>query len=67
MVTGYLLCDVINALAGRRFMAGGELHTLSALSQCMVHKMRDATGDSGEVHTPRPVVCSWSPSPTRVG
>jgi type I restriction enzyme M protein len=56
MVSGYLLRDVINKLAGIHFTASSELHTLGALYESMLREMRDAAGDSGEFYTPRAVV-----------
>ena len=56
MVSGYLLRDVINKVAGIHFTATSELHTLGALYEAMLREMRDAAGDSGEFYTPRPVV-----------
>jgi type I restriction enzyme M protein len=56
MVSGYLLRDVINKVAGIHFTATSELHTLGALYETMLREMRDAAGDSGEFYTPRPVV-----------
>lgn len=56
MVSGYLLRDVINKVAGIRFTASSELHTLGALYESMLREMRDAAGDSGEFYTPRAVV-----------
>jgi type I restriction enzyme M protein len=56
MVSGYLLRDVINKIAGIHFTSSDELHTLGALYESMLREMRDAAGDSGEFYTPRPVV-----------
>jgi type I restriction enzyme M protein len=56
MVSGYLLRDIVNKIAGIHFKASDELHTLSALYEAMLREMRDAAGDSGEFYTPRPVV-----------
>jgi len=56
MVSGYLLRDVINKVAGIHFTATSELHTLGALYETMLREMRDAAGDSGEFYTPRSVV-----------
>lgn len=56
MVSGYLLRDVINKVAGIHFTATDELHTLGALYESMLREMRDAAGDSGEFYTPRAVV-----------
>lgn len=56
MVSGYLLRDVVNKVAGIRFTASSELHTLGALYESMLREMRDAAGDSGEFYTPRAVV-----------
>lgn len=56
MVSGYLLRDVINKVAGIHFTATSELHTLGAFYETMLREMRDAAGDSGEFYTPRPIV-----------
>jgi len=56
MVSGYLLRDVINKLAGIHFTSSSELQTLGALYESMLRAMRDAAGDSGEFYTPRAVV-----------
>ncbi len=48
MKSGYLLRDVINKIAGIRFTASDELHTLGSLYESMLREMRDAAGDSGE-------------------
>ena len=56
MVSGYLLRDVINKLAGIHFTSSSELQTLGALYESMLREMRDAAGDSGEFYTPRAVV-----------
>jgi type I restriction enzyme M protein len=56
MVSGYLLRDVVNKVAGIHFTASNELHTLGALYESMLREMRDAAGDSGEFYTPRAVV-----------
>lgn len=56
MVSGYLLRDVINKVAGIHFTANDELHTLGSLYESMLREMRDAAGDSGEFYTPRAVV-----------
>ncbi len=56
MKSGYLLRDVVNKVAGIRFTAADELHTLGTLYESMLREMRDAAGDSGEFYTPRAVV-----------
>src|SRR6266853_1261025 len=56
MLSGYLLRDVINKVAGIHFGSSEDLHTLGALYESMLREMRDAAGDSGEFYTPRPVV-----------
>ena len=56
MISGYLLRDVVNKIAGIHFTSSGELHTLGALYESMLREMRDAAGDSGEFYTPRAVV-----------
>ena len=56
MVNGYLLRDVVNKLNCIHFTSHEEIHTLGHLYETMLKEMRDAAGDSGEFHTPRPVV-----------
>lgn len=56
MISGYLLRDVVNKVAGIHFTSSGELHTLGSLYESMLREMRDAAGDSGEFYTPRAVV-----------
>jgi len=56
MINGYLLRDVINKVNGIHFKSSEEMHTLSRLYEGMLTEMRDASGDSGEFYTPRPVV-----------
>ena len=56
MVSGYLLRDVVNKIAGIHFTSSDELHTLGSLYESMLREMRDAAGDSGEFYTPRAVV-----------
>jgi len=56
MVSGYLLRDVINKVAGIHFTASEGLHTLGTLYESMVREMRDAAGQNGEFYTPRAVV-----------
>jgi len=56
MKSGYLLRDVIDKISGIHFTSSAELHTLSALYESMLREMRDASGDSGEIYTPRPVI-----------
>lgn len=56
MVSGYLLRDVLNKINVIRFTSSEEIHTLSHLYESMLREMRDASGDSGEFYTPRPVV-----------
>ncbi|MDR0672944.1 MAG: type I restriction-modification system subunit M [Zoogloeaceae bacterium] len=56
MVNGYLLRDIVNKINGIHFSASEEIHTLSHLYESMLREMRDASGDSGEFYTPRPVV-----------
>jgi type I restriction enzyme M protein len=56
MVSGYLLRDVINKVAGIHFTSSDELHTLGALYESMLREMRDAAGENGEFYTPRAVV-----------
>lgn len=56
MVSGYLLRDILNKINGIHFSSSEEIHTLSHLYESMLREMRDASGDSGEFYTPRPVV-----------
>ena len=56
MISGYLLRDVVNKIAGIHFTSSDELHTLGSLYESMLREMRDAAGDSGEFYTPRAVV-----------
>ncbi len=56
MVSGYILREVIQKVNEINFAASEEIHTLSALYEGMLREMRDASGDSGEIYTPRPVV-----------
>lgn len=56
MINGYLLRDVINKVNGIHFTSSEEIHTLGNLYEAMLREMRDASGDSGEFYTPRPVV-----------
>ena len=56
MVSGYLLRDILNKVNGIHFASSEEVHTLSHLYESMLREMRDASGDSGEFYTPRPVV-----------
>jgi type I restriction enzyme M protein len=45
MKSGYLLRDVINKTGGIHFTSSEELHTLGALYESMLRKMRDAAGE----------------------
>lgn len=56
MASGGLLRDIINKINGIHFNSSEEIHTLSHLYESMLREMRDASGDSGEFYTPRPVV-----------
>ena len=56
MASGSLLRDIINKVNGIHFNSSEEIHTLSHLYESMLREMRDASGDSGEFYTPRPVV-----------
>jgi len=56
MASGSLLRDIINKINGIHFNSSEEIHTLSHLYESMLREMRDASGDSGEFYTPRPVV-----------
>lgn len=56
MVSGYLLRDILNKVDAIHFTSSEEVHTLSHLYESMLREMRDASGDSGEFYTPRPVV-----------
>ena len=67
MISGYLLRDVINKVNGIHFTRQERSTPSAHLYESMLREMRDAAGDSGEFYTPRPVVRSWSRSPTRAG
>lgn len=56
MISGYLMRDVINLIAGIHFDSTEEIHVLARLYESMLREMRDAAGDSGEFYTPRPVI-----------
>ena len=56
MVSGYLLRDIVNKIDAIHYTSSEEVHTLSHLYESMLREMRDASGDSGEFYTPRPVV-----------
>ena len=56
MKSGYLLRDVINRVARINFTSSEDVHTLGMLYESMLREMRDASGDSGEFYTPRPLV-----------
>ena len=56
MQSGYLLRDVINKVNNIHFDSSEEMYTLSRFYETMLQEMRDASGDSGEIYTPRPVV-----------
>lgn len=56
MINGYLLRDVVNEIDKIHFTSNEELNTLSHLYESILKEMRDASGDSGEFYTPRPVV-----------
>src|SRR2546425_1360849 len=56
MKSGYLLRDIINRIASINFTSSEDLHTLGTLYELMLREMRDASGDSGEFYTPRPLV-----------
>lgn len=56
MINGYLLRDVVNKIDEIHFTSNEELNTLAHLYESILKEMRDASGDSGEFYTPRPVV-----------
>jgi type I restriction enzyme M protein len=56
MISGYLLRDLVNKIAGIHFTSSEELHTLGTLYESMLREMRDAAGDADEFYTPRAVV-----------
>lgn len=56
MINGYLLRDVVNKIDEIHFTNNEETNTLSHLYESLLKEMRDASGDSGEFYTPRPVV-----------
>ena len=56
MQSGYLFRDVVNKVNELHFDSSEEMYTLSRFYETMLREMRDASGDSGEIYTPRPVV-----------
>jgi len=56
MESGYLLREILNKINAIHFSASEEIYSLSHLYESMLREMRDASGDSGEFYTPRPVV-----------
>jgi type I restriction enzyme M protein len=56
MINGYLFRDVVNKIDEIHFTNNEETNTLSYLYESLLKEMRDASGDSGEFYTPRPVV-----------
>lgn len=51
MKSGYLLRALVNKIAGIHFTSSDGLHTLGTLYESMFREMRDAAGDSSEVHS----------------
>src|SRR6266536_4830427 len=56
MLSGYLLRDVVNKVNEVNFASSDDIHTMAHLYESMLREMRDASGDSGEFYTPRPVI-----------
>ncbi|MGL5867050.1 MAG: N-6 DNA methylase [Dermatophilaceae bacterium] len=56
MLSGHLLRDLVNQLDSVDFANADDLHTMAHLYESMLTEMRDASGDSGEFYTPRPLV-----------
>lgn len=54
--SGFILRDVINKLNEINFNSTEDIHAISHFYETMLREMRDASGDSGEFYTPRPIV-----------
>ncbi len=54
--SGYILREVVDKLSAINFNATDDIHALSHFYETMLKEMRDASGDSGEFYTPRPVI-----------
>lgn len=54
--SGYILREVADKISTINFNASDDIHTVSQFYETMLKEMRDASGDSGEFYTPRPVV-----------
>src|SRR5205814_2376950 len=54
--SGYILREVVDKLSTINFNSSDDIHAVSHFYETMLKEMRDASGDSGEFYTPRPVV-----------
>ena len=54
--SGYILREVVDKLSAINFNSSDDIHAVSMFYETMLKEMRDASGDSGEFYTPRPVV-----------
>lgn len=54
--SGYILREVVDKLSTINFNSSDDIHAVSMFYETMLKEMRDASGDSGEFYTPRPVV-----------
>ena len=54
--SGYILREVVDKLSTINFNSSDDIHAVSMFYETMLKDMRDASGDSGEFYTPRPVV-----------
>src|SRR5207249_59507 len=54
--SGYILRQVVDKLSAINFNSSDDIHAVSHFYETMLKEMRDASGDSGEFYTPRPVV-----------
>lgn len=54
--SGHILRDVVNKLNEVNFNSTDDIHAISHFYETMLREMRDASGDSGEFYTPRPIV-----------
>lgn len=54
--SGYILREVVDKLSTINFNTSDDIHTVSLFYETMLREMRDASGDSGEFYTPRPLV-----------
>lgn len=54
--SGYILREVVDKLSTINFNSSDDIHAVSHFYETMLKEMRDASGDSGEFYTPRPVI-----------